>query len=259
MNNYPSEHKRMTGEEKQRESCVRENRMHSLADGVRARARLWRGRAFTLVELLVVIAIIAILMTLLFPALSKAREKSKETLCTGNLKQCGIALSSYGGDYNLYIPSCFDYSPANIGWTRCLAENDYTKYDIFVCPSAPPYKWDNTWALAAYKCSDQERGTYGMCLSTTQSNAYYLNLAHPRVYGGVERAPSKFLLTADTIKGANTQQWYSFAYPNDDIWATTGKHLSLRHSGKCNALKADMSVKMTPADELINDLGVVTP
>lgn len=61
-------------------------------------------KSFTLIELLVVIAIIAILAAMLLPALSKAREKSRQASCTANLKQLGTALQLYANDYEDYYP-----------------------------------------------------------------------------------------------------------------------------------------------------------
>jgi prepilin-type N-terminal cleavage/methylation domain-containing protein/prepilin-type processing-associated H-X9-DG protein len=78
--------------------------------------------AFTLIELLVVIAIIAILAAILFPVFAQARDKSRQATCTSNLKQIGLAILMYVGDYDETLPWSANSAtvPSNYYWYQNL-------------------------------------------------------------------------------------------------------------------------------------------
>jgi prepilin-type N-terminal cleavage/methylation domain-containing protein/prepilin-type processing-associated H-X9-DG protein len=91
-----------------------------------------RHKGFTLIELLVVIAILVILAALLFPVLAQARERARAVECASNMKQIGVALQLYAGDWD----DTYFSPPKDQRWHLLLNSYVPNKHGgIWVCPS----------------------------------------------------------------------------------------------------------------------------
>ncbi|QNN22321.1 DUF1559 domain-containing protein [Planctomycetales bacterium ZRK34] len=110
-----------------------------------------RRKAFTLIELLVVVSIIALLIAILLPSLSKAREVAKNAVCMTHQRQLGLALTMYANSYrDRMFPYYKDPDTTNLirshFWMTVL-EPFYLDKKVMLCPSAP-VDYERQWSYS---------------------------------------------------------------------------------------------------------------
>ncbi|MBN1764822.1 MAG: prepilin-type N-terminal cleavage/methylation domain-containing protein [Sedimentisphaerales bacterium] len=134
-----------------------------------------RKDGFTLIELLVVIAIIGLLISMLMPALTRAREQARSAACKSNLKQMSTALAYYIADYNdSLMPLAYGENYWFLQLAPYLGDKNFRRnpdidtsgvMKIGMCPSAKPTTGGIGTATVAWSFGDGNQsfqGAYAM-------------------------------------------------------------------------------------------------
>jgi prepilin-type N-terminal cleavage/methylation domain-containing protein len=203
---------------------------------------------FTLIELLVVIAIIAILASMLLPALQGAKEKARTSVCANNLHQIGIAIQMYGNDFDGWMPiaSGDGIYASGFAWRQDLGmfnqhipagpSPGWKSYETYDCPALPQSTYDLFLAAGGEPASVTALG-YGWSWEKCGFRDHDEFPWRRRKKQGRYGKPERTVTTADVtdVPSPDGVNWWDFAYitrPSPggdpgDLW----RGAVTRHSG----------------------------
>jgi len=227
------------------------------------------GCAFTVPEVLAVVAILSILLAMLLPSMTVAKERARAVICASNERQIGIGIRNYAVQNKQYFPVGVNPGSGDWLWMAILRE-EVSTMDLFYCPSTPETtRWvrrsnpgspshPTGWKKDEYRLGPGRGNSfsYGMnvwgapcCADAYGTGTYYNHATLGERKMNTVAAPDRFIVLGDS-------NWETATGGDADWSAFIGMYAARQypretHLGFANILRGDGHVDQAPRSKLV--------
>ena len=227
-----------------------------------------KPRAFTLIELLVVIAIIALLLSILAPALKAVKQRAQGVVCRSNLKQVALAAILYAENWKNYVPRGAGGSDEDVLWFNAFLPylghdhlptlgdddddtRDYRNVKIYRCPLYPDKRQTICYVINGWDTIVEDDGTLPINILEIKNPSRMIYFADN------EDGPWRTIIEDEDDPDLSRQDVFLESHlpdsDDEDIWS--GRRIAKdRHRDGCNVLYFDWRAEYIAAEDMTEEM-----